>query len=107
MRILRSLKRRGFDVGSAGYFSVLGQNTWFAASRLTDGFESLPGRSNGRVVARSAGLGLSAAGIASGTAIAPPVLGLIPHERRPLRAVCLAGAAMAITLGMLWWMMHP
>jgi hypothetical protein len=34
MKLLRSITRRGFDVSSAGWFTVLRPNTWFAASRL-------------------------------------------------------------------------
>ena len=34
MKLLRSITRRGFDVSSAGWFTVLKPNTWFAASRL-------------------------------------------------------------------------
>lgn len=34
MKLLRSITRRGFDVSSAGWFTVLKPNTWLAASRL-------------------------------------------------------------------------
>ena len=35
MKILRSVTRRGFNVGTAGFFSgVLKGNNWFPASRL-------------------------------------------------------------------------
>jgi hypothetical protein len=34
MNILRSVNRRGFRVGTAGYFNILMPNTWFPASRL-------------------------------------------------------------------------
>jgi hypothetical protein len=107
MRILRSLNRRGFSVGTAGYFSVLGQNAWFAASRLTDGFESLMGRSNRETPARLMGPEPRSWVSAEGTTAQPPTLGLIPREHRPLRAAVLACAAGAITLALLWWIMHP
>ena len=107
MRILRSLNRRGFNVGTAGYFSVLRQNTWFAASRLSDGFESLAGRTNRKVAKGSAGPETWGGLSAQGSAAAPPALELIPHEHRPLRAAFIVCAAIAITLGLLWWIMHP
>jgi hypothetical protein len=44
MKILRAVNRRGFNVGSAGYFSLLRPNTWFAASRLRDESSYLVGR---------------------------------------------------------------
>jgi hypothetical protein len=104
MRILRSVKRRGFDVGTAGYFSVLRQNTWFAASRLSDGFESLVGRTNRKGSAgQEAWGGLSARGSAS----APPALGVISYPHRPLRTTVIVCLAVALTLALLWWIMHP
>ena len=107
MRILRSVKRRGFDVGTAGYFSVLRQNTWFAASRLSDGFGSLLGRSNRTVPTSSAGhetwTGLSALG----TTAFPPALGVISYPHRPLRTAAIVCLAIALTLALLWWIMHP
>jgi len=107
MRILRSLNRRGFNVGTAGYFSVLRQNTWFAASRLSDGFESLIGRSNRGVPTGSVGQETWGRLSAQGTTVLPPALELIPDEHRPLRAAFIVCAAIAITLGLLWWIMHP
>ena len=38
MRLLRSITRRGFDIGTAGWFTVLKPNTWFPASRLPGRF---------------------------------------------------------------------
>jgi hypothetical protein len=38
MKLLRSITRRGFEVGTAGWFTVLKQNTWFPASRLPGRF---------------------------------------------------------------------
>jgi|HubBroStandDraft_1064217.scaffolds.fasta_scaffold365211_1 hypothetical protein len=36
MKILRSMNRRGFSVGTAGWFTVLRPNHWFPASRLPE-----------------------------------------------------------------------
>lgn len=49
MKILRSVTRRGFNVGTAGWFTVLKPNTWFPASRLPAGFHYLGGRPMGVV----------------------------------------------------------
>src|SRR5277367_4040028 len=38
MKLLRSITRRGFNVGTAGWFTVLKPNTWFPASRLPGRF---------------------------------------------------------------------
>ena len=38
MKLLRSITRRGFEVGTAGWFTVLKPNTWFPASRLPGSF---------------------------------------------------------------------
>jgi len=107
MRILRSLNRRGFDVGTAGYFSVLRQNTWFAASRLSDGFDSLIGRSNRKVPAHSAVQQTPETFSAQGTTASPPSLELISYQQRPLRTAAIVCMAIALTLALLWWIMHP
>jgi len=107
MRILRSVKRRGFDVGTAGYFSFLRQNTWFAASRLSDGFESLAGRTNRKVAKGSAGPETWGGLSAQGSAAAPPALGVILYSHRPLRTAAIVCVAIALTLALLWWILHP
>jgi hypothetical protein len=105
MRILRSLSRRGFNVGTAGYFNVLRQNTWFAASRLSDGFESLAGRSDwsrpkGPARPETAENPVESAAL-------PPALALLPHQFQPMRAAIIVCAAIALTMALLWWIMHP
>lgn len=47
MKILRSVNRQGFNVGTAGWFTVLRPNTWFAASRLPGVFHYPSGRFRG------------------------------------------------------------
>lgn len=49
MKILRSVIRRGFNLGTAGYFNVLKPNTWFAASRFPDRFQNLHARAEAAV----------------------------------------------------------
>lgn len=89
MKILRSVTRRGFSVGTAGWFTVLRPNTWFPASRL-------PRRER------------HDSGVPSGTHAAA-ALNFLPlnMQRRPLPLILTALAATAITAGLLWWIMHP
>jgi hypothetical protein len=99
MRILRAITRRGFNIASAGYFSVLRPNTWFPASRLT-----------GRVHhsgARSRVLSGPALETSSEMTIAPRIITLNGHDRRFLRRGLIVLAAMAITSLLLLWIIQP
>ena len=98
MKILRSVSRRGYNVGTAGWFTVLRPNTWFPASRLQ---KNLPG------------FGIRAEqmtpGGSSGTVVLAP---WTPAERHPddsnrMRLASAVFGAVAITSVMLWWIMHP
>ena len=98
MKILRSVSRRGYSVGTAGWFTVLRPNTWFPASRLP---KNVPG------------FGLrgeqTAPGSLSGASRLAP---WTPTERHPefrnrTRLVSAVFGAVAITSVMLWWIMHP
>lgn len=54
MKILRSVTRRGFEVGTAGWFTITGPRRWFPASRLPGGFQDFldrPKRTEARIVA--------------------------------------------------------
>ncbi|WP_109488370.1 hypothetical protein [Occallatibacter savannae] len=93
MKILRSVSRRGFSVGTAGWFTVLRPNTWFPASRLPKNF---------------AGSGMRPEQTKSGGRPAP----WMPTKQRPesrngMRTVSAVFGAVAITSVMLWWIMHP
>jgi len=95
MKILRSVSRRGFSVGTAGWFTVLRPNTWFPASSLPRTFPALdPGKK---------------ADALSGTGGLAP---WTPSERRSehrnrMRLTSAIVGAVAITSVMLWWIMHP
>lgn len=93
LKLLRSITRRGFVVGTAGWFTVLKQNTWFPASRL-------PGRFRYRSSAS-----------AETTAVEHPISLriLVPttEDRRRGRSALVVLAALAITSALLWWIMHP
>jgi hypothetical protein len=101
MKILRSVMRRGFSVGSAGYFTVLKPNTWFAASRLSDSFRYPSDRYKGLAAGQNT---LDHAD--SQTANMPSLLvRWRPQEPRLVRMALIALAAMMITAALLWWIM--
>jgi hypothetical protein len=103
MKILRSVNRRGFRIGSAGYFSVLQPNTWFAASRLPDTLHRWIGRTRGPS-------GSPIPDVGPQTDVrqdvqAPQIMRLEPSERNPLRLAWVLLAAMVFTALFLWWSM--
>jgi hypothetical protein len=93
MKLLRSITRRGFDVGTAGWFTVLKPNTWFPASRL-------PGRF--RYHGSS-----SASANAVDHAFSLRILLPVTKDRSLTRLALVVLAAVAITSALLWWIMHP
>ena len=93
MKLLRSITRRGFDVGTAGWFTILRPNTWFPASRL-------PGRFRYRSSP-------SAKTTAVDQAISVNILIPSTKDRRLGRSALVVVAALAITSALLWWIMHP
>ncbi len=99
MKILRSVSRRGFSVGTAGWFTVLKPNTWFPASRLP---KTLP--SSG---ARRDGAGTSASDGGHGSAVQWRAMDQSVDDRNRLRSASAILGALAITAAMLWWIMHP
>lgn len=99
MNILRSVNRRGFSVGTAGWFTVLKPNTWFPASRLSGDF-----RYRNRQSAEAAELDLTNIDAAT---IPPRIVIPIAERRHPMHSLFVVLAAIAITSALLWWIMHP
>jgi hypothetical protein len=93
MRLLRSITRRGFDVGTAGWFTVLKPNTWFPASRLP-GSLRLRNRQPAEMTM-------------GGQATSPRILLPSTKDRRVTHSVLVVVTACAITSALLWWIMHP
>jgi hypothetical protein len=91
MKILRSITRRGFSFGTAGYFTVIKPNTWFPATRLPGPFRYRGSQSRQ----------------APAEATAPNIISLPPEHRSPLRLAIIVLASAAIVFGMLMWIMHP
>ena len=99
MNLLRSMTRRGFEVGTAGWFTVLKPNTWFPASRLPS-FN--PGRSRTAIVQGQPTLHSS-----QQAAPPPRIVGLIPSDRNSMRIALATIVAIAITSIMLCWICIP
>jgi len=93
MNLLRSITRRGFNVGTAGWFMVLRANPWFPASRLTGG-----SRYNGIQ---------SAEATAAHYAVSPRIMVPRTTDRRLLQRGSIIISAALITSALLWWIMHP
>jgi hypothetical protein len=93
MRLLRAVTRRGFSVGTAGWFTVLKPNTWFPASRLP---RSLHYRGS-----------QSPDAAAVDHAISPRIMIPSTRDRRLLHTSLVVLSAIAITSVLLWWIMHP
>ncbi|HEY2466321.1 MAG TPA: hypothetical protein VGI45_00595 [Terracidiphilus sp.] len=99
MKLLRSITRRGFNVGTAGWFTVLKPNTWFPASRLPGSFRYRINQSAETTAADDASR--------NGMAISPRIIMPGMKDRRPVHFAFVVFTAIAITSAMLWWIMHP
>lgn len=96
MRILRSITRRGFSVGTAGWFTVLTPNTWFAASRLQDHAHHVT----------DAKLGVAESGTPN-PAIPSLIVKLNANDPGWIQFALTALAATAITSAVLLWIIQP
>ena len=99
MKLLRAITRRGFNVGTAGWFTVLRPNTWFPASRLPERFRYRSSRP----------VETPPAGTADGhqMTISPRIIIPSTKDRRLVRSALVVLAAISITSALLWWIMHP
>jgi len=97
MKILRSVNRRGFSVGVAGWFAILKPNTWFPASRLPSPFHY-----RGSQTAETPSMDHAD----SHETIATPRI-IMPNTQnhRPMRLALVVLGAIAITSALLWWIM--
>ena len=100
MKILRSVTRRGFSLGTAGWFTVLRPNTWFPASHLPGSHPRF--RLSGTV-----------APLLPGHLPTPPAapkvqtLDLGHNDHRLVQPLLVVLAAVAITSLLLLWIIHP
>lgn len=108
VKILRSVNRRGSSVGTAGYFTVLRANTWFAASRFPDRFHNLRERAEAAVRQPAQEQEISST---------PANQSTIHLDLRPqpeplhwMRSALIILVASGITMFLLWWVFvrpHP
>jgi hypothetical protein len=91
MKILRSVTRRGYSFGTAGWFAVLKPNTWFPATRLPVPFRYRAGQPSPTLAETTA----------------PNIITLAAEQRRPWRQVLIILASAAIVYGMLTWLTNP
>lgn len=94
MKILRSVNRRGFNVGTAGWFTVLKPNTWFPASRLPGSFRYLSGQ--------WPGAGEPLRNVPSAHL---QILKTDQRQRGLMQPALIVLLATAITAILLWWLM--
>jgi len=102
MKILRSVTHRGFNVGTAGWFTILRPNTWFPATRLRTGSHPLAGRSGGAAEFTIPG---ERGGALNSAIAAPRIAPLNGNDRHPMRLGLAVVAGAVITGTILWWMM--
>lgn len=102
MKILRSVIRRGYTVGTAGFFTITSPNRWFAASRLPEDFP-FAGHS-GETTAPSADEG-KAPGYVEGQPAELPAdfLEESKPDRHTMRLALIFLGATAVALALLWW----
>jgi hypothetical protein len=96
MKLLRSITHRGFNVGSAGWFTVLKPNPWFPASRQPGAFRYH--------IRPSAETGATNQNMPTN----PPQI-LIPatDDRHVIRLALIVLAATMVTAGLLSWICNP
>ena len=106
MRILRAVSRRGFSVGTAGWFTILRPNSWYPATRVQGGFKR-PGIGRGGDGEKPSGQGVLTGVGGSARAARWLASEWSAEDRNRVRLASAIFGALAITTGMLWWIMHP
>ena len=108
MKILRSVTRRGFSVGTAGYFNVLRPNAWFAASRFPDRFHNL--RERAEAAARQPAQEKEISSLQANQSTIHLDLNPQPEPLHLMRSALIILVASGITMFLLWWIFvrpHP
>lgn len=104
MKILRSVNRRGFNVGSAGWFTILRPNTWFPASRLPRTVQRIGIQTGEAAEKPESALNGASDQVRS---VRWPMIERSEQNQHPVRSASIILGALAITSAMLWWIMHP
>jgi hypothetical protein len=103
MKILRSVLRRGYTVGTAGFFTITSANRWFAASRLVEDFPSVTDHTKKTAAPSADELKASAYVEGRPAEIAADFLQESKPDRHTMRLALVFLAAAAIALTLLWW----
>ncbi len=102
MKILRSVTRRGFSIGTAGYFTVIKPNTWFPATRLPGSQRHSIGHVTGSPQVPEAAEASQTLATAT-----PPRITLLGSDRSLVRLTLSVLSAIAITSEMRLWVIRP
>jgi hypothetical protein len=97
MKLLRSITNRGFNVGRAGWFTVLQPNPWFPASRQPATFRYHVGPSAETTEGAERRLPMNP----------PQILAAATDDRSVIRPALIVLAATMVTTGLLWWICVP
>jgi hypothetical protein len=103
MKILRSVIRRGYTVGMAGWFTTTTPNRWFPASRYPESFRQFGSQS--KESALSAGEALDRV-LGKSAPTSPQFMTLSTNDQRPARFALVAVLAAAAASFILWWFFH-
>ncbi len=103
MKILRSVLRRGYTVGTAGFFTITSPNRWFAASRLPEDFPFAADHT--KETAALSAAELKAPGYVEGQPAEVPAdfLQASKPDRHTMRLALIFLGAAAVALALLWW----
>jgi len=106
MKILRAVSRRGFNVGTAGWFTILRPNSWYPATRSQGSFKNR-GIGRGGEGDQLVGHGVSTDVGGRTRAVQWLASEWSAEDRNRARLATAILSAIAITTAMLWWIMHP
>ncbi|MFZ0338632.1 MAG: hypothetical protein WAL45_11405 [Terracidiphilus sp.] len=103
MKILRSVLRRGYTVGTAGFFTITSPNRWFAASRLHEDFPFTADHT--KETAAPSADELKFPNYVEGKPAEVPAdfLQEIKPDRHTMRLALIFLGAAAVALTLLWW----
>ena len=106
MRILRSVNRRGFSLGPAGWFTVVRSNRWFPASRLPDSFHQRHLSDPSKNAEDTAAPRQKGPGLADSQEATTPfqIMKRSADDRRLMQPALIVLAAAGTTFALLWWL---
>ncbi len=103
MKVLRSVLRRGYTVGTAGFFTITSANRWFAASRLVEDFPTVTDHTKRTAAPSEAELKASAYVEGRPAEVPADFLQESKPDRHTMRLALVFLGAAAVALALLWW----